>query len=90
MIMAKLSQNRDIKCVIQGFTMLPDGRYCMYTGFSNGKAVLTAEKVRGFEKITIKDAYSIFNDKTVCPLRAPDLSLRKRHRRHINNYLKGI
>lgn len=78
-----------IKCVIQGFNFTHDGRYCIYSGFSNGKAVLTVENVRGFKNITLKDSISIFNNKTVCPLNAPNLSLRKRHKQHINKFLKG-
>ena len=76
-----------IKCVIQGFNLTLDGKYCIYSGFNNGGAIVTVENARGFKNITLKDAHDIFNNRTVCPLNAPDATLSKRHNRHI---LKGI
>lgn len=75
-----------IKCVMQGFNLTPDGRYCIFSGFSNGKAVLTTENKKGFKTIPIDVARAMLN-KTVCPLNAPDSALNKLHKQHINNFL---
>ena len=75
-----------IKCVLQGFTILTNGKFVLYSGFNNGKAILTTEK--GFETIPLDVSRDMLN-KSVCALNAPDTALNKRHKQHINNFLKA-
>ena len=77
-----------IKCILQGFTIKQDGKFVLYSGFSNGKAVLTIENKRGFETIPINVARSMMLNKSVCALNAPDSALSKRHKQHINKFFE--
>ena len=74
-----------IKCVLQGFTILTNGKFVLYSGFNNGKAILTTENKKGFETIPLDVCRAMLN-KSVCALNAPDAALNKRH---INNFLKA-
>ena len=74
-----------IKCILQGFT-IQDGKFVLYSGFSDRRAVLTIENKRGFETIPINVARAMLN-KSVCALNAPDSTLSKRHKQHINQFL---
>ena len=77
-----------IKCILQGFTIMQNGKAVLYSGFSNGFAVLTIENKRGFETIPINVArYYMMLNKSVCVLNAPDSALSKRHKQHINQFL---
>ena len=78
----------NIKCVLQGFTILTNGKFVLYSGFNNGKAILTTENKKGFETIPLDVARDMLN-KSVCALNAPDTALNKRHKQHINNFLKA-
>ena len=74
-----------IKCILQGFT-ISDGKFVLYSGFSDGRAVLTTENKRGFETIPINVARSMMLNKSVCALNAPNAALNKRHKQHINQF----
>ena len=77
-----------IKCILQGFTITQNAKFVLYSGFSNGKAVLTIENKRGFETIPIDVARQIMMlNKSVCVLNAPNAALSKRHKQHINQFL---
>ena len=76
-----------IKCILQGFTITQNAKFVLYSGFSNGKAVLTIENKRGFETIHINVARDMMLNKSVCALNAPDSALNKRHKQHINQFL---
>ena len=77
-----------IKCILQGFSINEDGKFVYCSGFSNNKAILTAENKRGFETLPINVARDMLN-KSVCVLNAPDAALSKQHNRNINKFLKG-
>ena len=77
-----------IKCVLQGFTISQNGKFVLYSGFSDGRAVLTIENKRGFETIPIDVARSMMLNKSVCALNAPDSALSKRHKQHINKFFE--
>ena len=78
-----------IKCVLQFFSISPDGKFVYCSGFSNGKAILTTENKNSFETLPLAVARDMLN-KSVCVLNAPDAALSKQHKQHINKFLKGL
>ena len=77
-----------IKCVLQVFSINEQGNFVYCSGFSNGKAILTTENKNSFETIPIDVARAMLN-KSVCVLNAPDAALSKRHKQHINKFIKA-
>ena len=75
---------------MQGFAINQDGKFMIYSGFDNGKAILTVENEKDFKNVKYIDVYDIFNFNKNCPLQPPPKSLNRLHEKHINNYLKGI
>ena len=74
-----------IKCILRGFTINENGNFVLYSGFNNGKAIVTPEKGVGFEIIPTSIARVMLRT-SVCPLRAPDSELSKRHNRQVRYY----
>lgn len=77
-----------LQLTIQGFTIDDAGRLVLYSGFNNGKAILTTEDVADMEEVPIGITRNISTAvRRLCVLCRPDAQLFKTHSRHIVEFI---